>query len=248
MGGITIPLALVLLGASFAQLEMPRPLSRLPWAAMILTTAAKMALLPVIGVFLVQAMTNAGFVDRKALALRFVMMFLSGTPTAVKCVESSFIHCVLVRALMIVCTSQLIVSSLYSPDGQVDTLAVRPMCCSRLWLSCSSIVFDRRFCYFSVSNPSYTASCDIRALTPFAVDIFMFFSSAYVSHSAPGPGPIGAPADASFSSHQGTHRRCLAPALTVVSPYIAESLPLDSTPTVITTIPGKRGQMPPEDR
>ena len=81
-----MPLALVLLGASFDQLEMPRPLSRLPWAAMILTTAAKMALLPVIGFFLVQAMTEAGFVDRKALALRFVMMFLSGTPTAVKCV------------------------------------------------------------------------------------------------------------------------------------------------------------------
>ncbi|TFK94855.1 auxin efflux carrier [Polyporus arcularius HHB13444] len=102
MGGITIPLALILLGSNFAQLKMPRPLSRLPIAAMILTTAAKMVVLPVIGVFIVQAMTNTGFVDRKAITLRFVMMFLSGTPTAV---------------------NQLIVASLYAPDGQVDTLA-----------------------------------------------------------------------------------------------------------------------------
>ena len=86
IGGITIPLALILLGANFAQLKMPRPLSRLPIMAMVLTTAVKMVLLPVIGVFLVQAMTNSGFVDRREITLRFVLMFLSGTPTAVKCV------------------------------------------------------------------------------------------------------------------------------------------------------------------
>ena len=84
IGGITIPLALILLGANFAQLKMPRPLSRLPIMAMVLTTAVKMVLLPVIGVFLVQAMTNSGFVDRREITLRFVLMFLSGTPTAVK--------------------------------------------------------------------------------------------------------------------------------------------------------------------
>ena len=69
---------------------MPRPLSRLPIMAMVLTTAVKMVLLPVIGIFLVQAMTNSGFVDRKEITLRFVLMFLSGTPTAVKCVPRSF--------------------------------------------------------------------------------------------------------------------------------------------------------------
>ena len=84
MGGITVPLALVLLGASFARFQVPRPLSRLPIMAMVLTTLAKMAVLPVIGVFLVQAMTAAGIVDREAKVLRFVMIFLSGTPTAVK--------------------------------------------------------------------------------------------------------------------------------------------------------------------
>ncbi|RPD67398.1 auxin efflux carrier [Lentinus tigrinus ALCF2SS1-6] len=102
IGGITIPLALILLGANFAQLKMPRPLSRLPIVAMILTTAVKMILLPVIGIFIVQAMTKSGFVDRKEITLRFVLMFLSGTPTAV---------------------NQLIVASLYAPDGQVNNLA-----------------------------------------------------------------------------------------------------------------------------
>ncbi|KAI1790992.1 auxin efflux carrier [Ganoderma leucocontextum] len=103
MGGITVPLALILLGASFARIKLPRPLSRLPMKAMFLTTMAKMALLPVIGILLVQAMTKAGFVRKDEKALRFVMMFLSGTPTAV---------------------NQLIVASLYSPDGNVDTLSV----------------------------------------------------------------------------------------------------------------------------
>ena len=84
MGNIAVPLALVLLGASFARLNMPRPLSRLPIMAMFLTTITKMLILPVVGVFLVQAMTNAGLIDRGAKAERFVAMFLSGTPTAVK--------------------------------------------------------------------------------------------------------------------------------------------------------------------
>lgn len=84
MGGITIPLALVLLGASFARLKIPRPLSRLPIMAMVLSTLAKMIILPVFGIFLVQAMTASGFVDKEAKVLRFVMMFLSCTPTAVK--------------------------------------------------------------------------------------------------------------------------------------------------------------------
>ncbi|EJF62213.1 auxin efflux carrier [Dichomitus squalens] len=102
MGGITVPLALVLLGASFARIKLPRPLSRLPIMAMFLSTFAKMIMLPVIGIFLVQAMTGAGLVQKDEKALRFVMMFLSGTPTAV---------------------NQLIVASLYAPDGNVDNLS-----------------------------------------------------------------------------------------------------------------------------
>ena len=79
-----MPLALILLGASFARIKMPSPLSRLPLMAIFLSTMFKMVVLPVIGVFLVQAMTKAGLIQKDDIALRFVMIFLSGTPTSVK--------------------------------------------------------------------------------------------------------------------------------------------------------------------
>ncbi|OCH94478.1 auxin efflux carrier [Obba rivulosa] len=102
LGNIAVPLALVLLGASFARLRVPRPLSRLPIMAMVLVTMAKLVVLPVIGVFLIQSMVKAGMIDKDAKAEKFVAMFLSGTPAAV---------------------NQLIVTSLYSPDGTADTLS-----------------------------------------------------------------------------------------------------------------------------
>lgn len=52
--------------------------------AMLLVTLAKMVLLPVIGVFTVQAMVRARFIPADALVERFVAMLLSGTPAAVK--------------------------------------------------------------------------------------------------------------------------------------------------------------------
>lgn len=84
MGQITVPMALILLGASFARMKIPRPLSRLPIPAMILCSLAKMVLLPVIGVFMVQAMVRAGLIPKSSLVEIFVAMFLSGTPSAVK--------------------------------------------------------------------------------------------------------------------------------------------------------------------
>lgn len=51
---------------------------------MFAAMAAKMIVLPVIGVFMIQAMVKGGLIDRDALAERFVAMFLSGTPAAVK--------------------------------------------------------------------------------------------------------------------------------------------------------------------
>ncbi|GBE80222.1 predicted protein [Sparassis crispa] len=102
LGAIAVPLALVLLGASFARITVPRPLSRLPIAAMFAVSACKLFLLPVCGVFMVQAMVRGGLIPREAIAERFVAMFLSGTPAAV---------------------NQLIVSSLYAPGGEVDTLS-----------------------------------------------------------------------------------------------------------------------------
>ena len=51
---------------------------------MFMTTMAKMVILPVVGVFFVIALTDTGFLDRKEKTLRFILIFLSGTPTAVK--------------------------------------------------------------------------------------------------------------------------------------------------------------------
>ncbi|KAK7689417.1 hypothetical protein QCA50_007209 [Cerrena zonata] len=102
LGTITVPLALILLGASFARFTIPRPLSRLPIAAMVAVALAKMLVMPVIGVLMVMGMVKGGLIDENAKVEKFVAMFLSGTPAAV---------------------NQLIVASLYSPDGNVDTLA-----------------------------------------------------------------------------------------------------------------------------
>ena len=84
---MAVPLALILLGASFARLKVPRPLSRLPIMAMLAVAMMKMAILPVIGVFMIQAMVKGGLIDRDARAEKFVAMFLSGTPAAVKYVN-----------------------------------------------------------------------------------------------------------------------------------------------------------------
>ncbi|KZT06462.1 auxin efflux carrier [Laetiporus sulphureus 93-53] len=102
LGTMAVPLSLIILGASFARLKVPRPFSRLPIMAMIAATVAKMVVLPVIGVFMVQAMVKGGLIAKEALAERFVAMFLSGTPAAV---------------------NQFIVSNLYSTTGDVDTLS-----------------------------------------------------------------------------------------------------------------------------
>ncbi|KAF8518031.1 auxin efflux carrier [Hysterangium stoloniferum] len=102
IGSITVPMALIVLGASFARLKMPRPLSRLPLAAMFAVAMSKMLLMPVVGVLIVQTMVKNGLIPKENKAERFVAMFLSGTPAAV---------------------NQLIVTQLYSPDGDVDTLS-----------------------------------------------------------------------------------------------------------------------------
>ncbi|KAF9267797.1 auxin efflux carrier [Marasmius fiardii PR-910] len=101
VGDITVPMGLILLGASFARMKIPRPLSRLPIPAMLAAAILKLAILPVIGVFLVQGLVKRGVISQDAKAEKFVAIFLSGTPAAV---------------------NQLIVSSLYSPDGELDTL------------------------------------------------------------------------------------------------------------------------------
>jgi hypothetical protein len=84
-------------------MKIPRPISRLPIPAMITSALVKLVLLPVMGVFIVQAMVRNGLIPQEAKAEKFVAMFLSGTPAAV---------------------NQVIVSTLYAPDGELDTLTV----------------------------------------------------------------------------------------------------------------------------
>ena len=81
---IAVPLTLILLGASFARIQLPNPLSRLPIMAMLSVTLAKMVILPVIGVVMVEAMVRGRLIPAEAKAEKFVSMLLSGTPAAVK--------------------------------------------------------------------------------------------------------------------------------------------------------------------
>jgi predicted permease len=79
-----VPLTLILLGASFARLRIPRPYSRLPIPAMLAASVAKMVIVPALGILIVNRMSTSGMMHREARAERFVGMFLSGTPAAVK--------------------------------------------------------------------------------------------------------------------------------------------------------------------
>ncbi|KAJ3808597.1 auxin efflux carrier [Lentinula aff. lateritia] len=101
IGGLCIPLSLIILGASFARMSIPKRLSTLPIPAMIMVTLSKEVLVPVVGIFLTQTFVNKGLIPRDNLAQRFVAIFLSGTPTAVK---------------------KLVVANLYAPEGGMDTL------------------------------------------------------------------------------------------------------------------------------
>lgn len=76
IGGIAVPLSVMQLGGSFAEIKIPRPLSRWPWTAMLLSAGTKLVLMPVIGVLLTQAFTKNGFIDKEDITLRFVAMFL----------------------------------------------------------------------------------------------------------------------------------------------------------------------------
>lgn len=83
---MTVPLALILLGASFARMKVPKPFSRLPLPAIFAVTFAKLVVLPVIGIVFSQGLVTHGLVQKESLVERFVGMLLSGTPSAVKSV------------------------------------------------------------------------------------------------------------------------------------------------------------------
>ncbi|CED85262.1 Auxin efflux carrier [Phaffia rhodozyma] len=102
VGGICIPASLMLLGASFARLKRPSSWSSLPVPAILSLMITKMVLLPVIGCFFIQGLSNKTTLfpkDQKVLS--FVAMLLSGTPTAL---------------------NQMVLTQLVAPEGGTDTL------------------------------------------------------------------------------------------------------------------------------
>ncbi|KAF5391228.1 hypothetical protein D9757_003032 [Collybiopsis confluens] len=84
VGELCIPLSLIILGASFARMSIPKRLGALPIPAMLLVTLAKEVFVPIVGIFLTQTFVARGLIPKENLAQRFVAIFLSGTPTAVK--------------------------------------------------------------------------------------------------------------------------------------------------------------------
>ncbi|ODN79430.1 hypothetical protein L202_03414 [Cryptococcus amylolentus CBS 6039] len=103
LGGMSIPAGLVLLGASFARLKMPKKWSDLPIAAIVAMTVFKMILLPIFGVFVVQAMRdNTTMYPAKDKMRTFVSILVASTPSSV---------------------NQLVITQLYNPLGSADTLS-----------------------------------------------------------------------------------------------------------------------------
>ncbi|KAL7411983.1 auxin efflux carrier [Mrakia frigida] len=103
IGAICVPGALILLGASFARLKVPKTWSALPIGAMLATTATKLVILPIIGVSFVQGLSaHTSLYPKEDKILSFVGMLLSGSPAAV---------------------NQLVVTNLVAPEGKTDTIA-----------------------------------------------------------------------------------------------------------------------------
>ncbi|OCF44839.1 membrane protein [Kwoniella heveanensis CBS 569] len=104
LGGISIPCGLMLLGASFGRLKMPKKWSDIPFGAIIAMTVFKMVILPIFGVFFIQALRDHSNLFPKEDKMRlFVSILLSGTPSSV---------------------NQLVITQLYNPNGTADTLSM----------------------------------------------------------------------------------------------------------------------------
>ncbi|KAK4685482.1 auxin efflux carrier family protein, partial [Tremellales sp. Uapishka_1] len=103
LGGVSVPVALVLLGASFARLSLPKRWKDLPISAIVSMTVAKMIIIPVFGIFVVQALAHKTSLFPASDKMRtFVAILLSGTPAS---------------------ANQLVITQLYNPAGEANTLA-----------------------------------------------------------------------------------------------------------------------------
>ena len=82
---MTVPMTLFILGASFARMDLKLGLrSGLPVFALLSVCAAKMILLPTIGVFITRAMVTSGLIHPESKVQIFVAIFVSGTPSGLK--------------------------------------------------------------------------------------------------------------------------------------------------------------------
>ncbi|WRT69901.1 uncharacterized protein IL334_006892 [Kwoniella shivajii] len=88
LGAIAVPGALLLLGASFARLKMPKNWKELPIGAIIALTTSKMILVPVFGIFIIQALRDHTTLLPRAdktdslstfLLLQYALMFILST-------------------------------------------------------------------------------------------------------------------------------------------------------------------------
>lgn len=82
---MSVPMTLFLLGVSFARMDIKMSKrSGLPVFAFLSVCAAKMILLPIIGVFITRAMITSGLIHPESKVQIFVAIFVSGTPSALK--------------------------------------------------------------------------------------------------------------------------------------------------------------------
>ncbi|WWC87859.1 uncharacterized protein L201_002756 [Kwoniella dendrophila CBS 6074] len=103
LGAIAVPGALLLLGASFARLKIPKNWHEVPLGAIIALMISKMILVPVFGIFVIQAFRDhTSLFPREDKIRTFISILLSGTPSQVL---------------------QLVVTQTYNPDGTAETLA-----------------------------------------------------------------------------------------------------------------------------
>ncbi|KAI5481397.1 auxin efflux carrier transmembrane protein [Pseudohyphozyma bogoriensis] len=94
LGGANVPLGLLVLGAALARLRIPRPINKLPIASIISVALCKLALLPIIGFFFVDALTkHTGLVSQDSRVLRFVLVYFSCVPTSTTQVALTQIYC-----------------------------------------------------------------------------------------------------------------------------------------------------------
>ncbi|WVW87150.1 hypothetical protein I302_109207 [Kwoniella bestiolae CBS 10118] len=103
LGAVAVPGALLLLGASFARLKVPKNWKDLPLSAIIALTCSKMILVPIFGIFVIQAFRDhTSLFPREDKIRTFISILLSGTPSQV---------------------IQLVVTQTYNPDGTAETLS-----------------------------------------------------------------------------------------------------------------------------